>query len=57
VVFSIVAIGSVDFYVISLNQKYFHMNKSRNSTREMEFDFDMVDYDDWNFMNSVFRMN
>jgi hypothetical protein len=57
VVFSIVATGSADFYAISLNQKYFYWNKTRNSMGKVESDFDMVDYNDWNFVNSIFHMN
>jgi hypothetical protein len=57
VVFGIVTVSSAGFYVITLNQEYFHMNKIRNSTRKMESDSDLVDYDDWNFVNSILHMN
>ena len=57
VVFGVATFGSACFYVISWNKKYFYMNKIGNFTRKMESDFDMVDYDDWTFMNPIFRLN
>jgi hypothetical protein len=57
VVSGIATISSVGFYAITWNQECFHMNKIGNSTREVESDFDLVDYDDWNFMNSIFRLS
>ena len=57
VVFSFATFSSACFYVIARNQECFHMNKIRNIMGKMESDFDMVDYDDWTFMNSVFYMN
>ena len=57
VVFRIIAFGCAYFYVVARNQECFHMNKIRNSTREMESDFDLANYDDWTLVNTILRMN
>jgi hypothetical protein len=56
-VFMITAFSSTYFYVISWNKKYFQMNKIRIFAGKMESDFDLVDYNDWTFLNSVLYMN
>lgn len=57
VVFSIIAFGSANFYDVAWNQECFHRNKIGNSTRKMESDFDLVDYDDWTFVNIILCVN
>ena len=57
VVFGIVTVGSACFYVIAWNQECFFMNKIGNFVGEVESDFDLVDYYDWAFVNSILRMN
>jgi hypothetical protein len=57
VVFGVAAFSSARFYVIAWNQECFFMNKIGDFTGEVESDFDLVDYDDWNFVNIILHRN
>jgi hypothetical protein len=57
VVFSIIAFGSANFYDVAWNQECFHRNKIGNFMGEKESNLDLVDYDDWTFVNIILCVN